>query len=141
MMRTLGRLILVPLGFVLATMGAIAILLTLGLERFTQATHGRNFGFDEVGQLFELARGAAGLATVATLVPALLFVIVGEVARIRAPLYYIVGGGLALSAPALLARIGSPAIDLSGIGVVWQVFATAGFFGGAVYWLVAGRRA
>ena len=30
---------------------------------------------------------------------------------------------------------------LAQIGLIWQVFATAGFAGGLVYWLVAGRRA
>ena len=140
-MRFLGRLLLVPLGFVFASLAALAVLLTLGLERFTKATYGRGVDEATLSQLFNLAVGAKSLATVGTLVPALLLVIVGEVARIRAPLYYILGGGLAVSALPIVARLGTLGQDLSGIGLIWQVFATAGFMGGAVYWLIAGRNA
>ena len=77
-----------------------------------------------------------------TLLPALLLVIVGEVARIRSAFYYVVGGGVALAVVPLLTRIGQPdarVLELS--PVVWQVLATAGFAGGFVYWLLAGRNA
>ena len=140
-MRTLGRLIVVPLGFVLGLAAAIAALLTIGLERFTHATHGRDVDVARVGELLAFLRDAASLASAATLVPAVLLVIVGEVARIRSAGYYIVGGGLAVAAIPLIARSGSLGRDLSQLGLVWQVFATAGFLGGAVYWFVAGRRA
>ena len=73
--------------------------------------------------------------------PALLLVIIGEVARIRGALYYVIGGGAALAVVPLLARLGQPARVLELSPVVWQVLATAGFAGGFVYWLLAGRRA
>ena len=48
---------------------------------------------------------------------------------------------LALAAVPLLARVQQS----GGFGMpehaVWQVFATAGFAGGFVYWLIAGRNA
>jgi hypothetical protein len=70
-----------------------------------------------------------------------LLVIVGEVARIRSSAYYILGGGVALCALPLMAMAGSLSSDLSALGTLWTVFATAGFAGGFVYWLLAGRNA
>ena len=56
-------------------------------------------------------------------------------------LYYVVGGGAALAVVPLLSRLGQPASVLEISPVVWQVLATAGFAGGFVYWLLAGRTA
>ena len=78
---------------------------------------------------------------VATLIPALLVVIIGEIARIRAAIYYVVGGGLSLAAMPLLARMSESGNVVIPETTVLQVFATAGFAGGFVYWLVAGRNA
>ena len=41
----------------------------------------------------------------------------------------------------LLTRLGQPMTVLELSPVVWQVLATAGFAGGFVYWLLAGRNA
>ena len=68
-------------------------------------------------------------------------VIVGEIARIRSLVYYVAGGGVALAAIPLLARSASGAPSPRPSTLVWQVFATAGFAGGFVYWLIAGRNA
>ena len=104
-----------------------------------QAVSGR--GPDEVtlGAGFDLLRLAATFASVQTLLPALLLVIVGEVARIRSALYYVIGGGATLAVVPLMARLGEPLTVLDLSPVVWQVLATAGFAGGFVYWLLAGR--
>lgn len=141
LVRALGRLILVPLGFVLAVVAAVLVLLSLGLEKVTHAMHGRDLDAATVETLFRALAGAGALASVATVVPALLVVIVGEVARIRSVLYYVAGGGIAMAALPLLARTVSLDGGLAQIGLIWQIFATAGFAGGIVYWLVAGRRA
>jgi hypothetical protein len=66
---------------------------------------------------------------------------VGEVGRIRSSLYYVIGGGVALATVPLMARLGQPLTVLDLSPVVWQVLATAGFAGGFVYWLIAGRNA
>lgn len=139
--RALGRLILVPLGFVLGMAAAAAILITLGLEKVAHAVHGREIDARAVETLWNALIGAKAIASVATLVPALLVVIVGEVARIRSVLFYMAGGGLALAAMPFLARSTTLDGGLAQLGLIWQVFATAGFVGGAVYWLIAGRRA
>ena len=141
MMRALGRLFMVPLGFSLGLAAALTLLVWLGVERASLAMHGREVDLTRAGDLVGLFQGFVGLASVATIVPALLVVIVGEVARIRSATYYVLGGGVALAAMPLLARLGTLGRDLSQIGLAWQVFATAGFTGGLVYWLVAGRRA
>lgn len=143
--RAITRLVLVPLGCLLALAAAAAILVTLGLER---ATHALRDG-GQPGQLetlFEIAMAMPRLARAMSLVPALMLVIVGEVARIRSLTYYVIGGGIAL---AILPFVGLSSVfgntpagqGTLDAGALWQVFATAGFAGGLVYWLIAGRRA
>ena len=137
---TLGRMILVPLAFVIGAIAALFVLLSLGYERIVQATTGSEVDGFEV--LFDLFGHGIVLASGLTILPALALVIVGEVARIRSALYYVLGGGAALAAIPLLARFGQQASSSGGSSLaVWQVFATAGFAGGFVYWLLAGRRA
>ena len=140
-LHAIGRLIVVPLAFVLGAGVALAILLTLGLEVTTHAFAGREPDGDMIEAFFRLAHGVVSLAAVATVVPALLVVIDGEVARIRSGLYYVLGGGLALAALPLMAKLGGNVGGDMASARVWTVFATAGFAGGLVYWLIAGRRA
>lgn len=140
--RTLGRLILIAVAVVLAAGVSIAVLVTLGLEHLTHALHGRGDDGVEVAQsVMEFVRRGFVLASGVTIIPALLVVIAGEVARIRSWLYYMLGGGAALAVIPLLSRMDrlDAAADLPTL--VWQVFATAGFAGGLVYWVLAGRRA
>jgi hypothetical protein len=75
------------------------------------------------------------------MLPALAVVIVGEVARIRSWLFYMIGGGLSLGLLPLVAKAGAPDLMTMPPTALWQVLATAGFAGGLVYWLVAGRTA
>ena len=139
---TLWRIFVVPVAFVISGLMAGLVLLTLGLERVTHAFHGQALDevdsvfaiFDFVGQGFILASGL-------TILPALIVVLIGEIARIRSALYYIVGGGAALAAIPLLSHFGQSAAFVLPNPAVWQVFATAGFAGGFIYWLIAGRRA
>lgn len=141
MLRMLGRIVLVPLGFLLAVLAALAVLVTLGLEITTRTISAASSDPDRIEVLLDLGAGILRLLAAATIVPALLVLIVGEVARIRSVLYYVLGGGLALGLLPLFARLGA-VTDGGNIPVrVWTVSATAGFAGGLVYWLVAGRRA
>lgn len=140
-LRFIGRVILVPLAFVLAGAAASALLISVGLERATQAVAGRDVTPDSIDDIFELIRQGRLLLSGLTLVPALGLVIVGEVARIRSFIYYVVGGGAALAAIPFVARVGGGAESLLPAASVWPIFATAGFAGGFVYWLVAGRSA
>lgn len=145
--KLIGRLIWVPIACVLALVAAIVVLVTLGQERLVHWLHNRPGGDDDVRATLELTREllafAVSIASGATLLPALVLVIVGEVARIRSGLYYVIGGGAALAAIPFLARWSGPGGSQLAAppAVVWQVFATAGFAAGLVYWLLAGRRA
>jgi hypothetical protein len=138
---TLGRLILIPIAFVLAAFASIAIVVTLGLEKITHAMHGTEAGPETIEAYSDLAFKGWDLIMGLTIVPVLAVVIIGEVARIRSWLYYMVGGGLALAAMPLVSRFSHGSLENMPPAAVWQVLATAGFAGGLVYWLIAGRRA
>jgi len=141
MLRALGRVIMLPIAFLLATAATLFVIISLGHERVVQAMtgmRGEDLPIDTALRLFGLA---VQLVSVQTLLPALLLVIIGEVARIRGAFYYVVGGGAALAVVPLLSRISQPAGVLELSPVVWQVLATAGFAGGFVYWVLAGRNA
>lgn len=141
LLRPLGRLILIPIAFLIAAAAAGFVLVTLGLERVTHALHGRERAPDTIEAMLDLAWQGALLASSLTILPALAVVVIGEVARIRSWLYYVVGGGLALAAIPLLARLGQEGPLVLPPATIWQVFASAGFAGGLAYWLVAGRNA
>jgi hypothetical protein len=142
MLRLIGRLIVVPLGFLIGALVALAVLLTLGLERITHALAGKPLEAGGLEVLVDLAQGMIGLAGASTIVPAVLVVIVGEVARIRSTLYYVLGGGIAVAILPLIARGNAPAGGgAASLVTLWPVLATAGFAGGLVYWMIAGRRA
>ncbi|KWT66265.1 hypothetical protein [Hyphomicrobium sulfonivorans] len=140
--KTAGRvLIVIPFALLVAALASAFVLVTLGLERATAFLHVNPIGDEDVETVFAMVNQGAVLAASITIIPALLMVVVGEVARIRALAYYVIGGGLALAAVPLLARYGQAGTVASSDAIVWQVFATAGFAGGFMYWLIAGRNA
>ncbi len=136
---TLGRMIVVPIAFLTAMATSMFVLLTLGYERIVQAMTAS--GTDLFEAILDLVGNGALIAASFTILPALVLIVIGEVARVRSALYYILGGGAALAAIPLLARFGQQADAAVAGAALWQVFATAGFAGGLVYWLLAGRRA
>lgn len=138
---TVGRFIVIPIALLIAALVSGFVLFTLGLERITGALQGNRSGDDVIVAMFDLTQQGLLLATGLTLIPALLVVIVGEIARIRSAIYYVAGGGLALAAMPMLARMTESGNVVIPETTVWQVFATAGFAGGFVYWLIAGRNA
>lgn len=138
---TVGRLIVIPIALLIAASVSGFVLFTLGLERITGALQGNRSGDDVIVAMFDLTQQGLLLATGLTLIPALVVVIVGEIARIRSAIYYVAAGGLALAAMPMLARMTESGNVVVPETTVWQVFATAGFAGGFVYWLIAGRNA
>ena len=140
MLKTFGRMILIPLALLIAAVASSFVLVTLGLERVTGALHIRQ-GDDAIEAIIDLMNQGILLTTGVTIIPALLVILIGEIASIRSALYYIAGGGAALAAVPLLAQFGQTGTFALPEQVVWQVFATAGFAGGFVYWLLAGRYA
>lgn len=141
-MRVVGRLLLVPVAMLAAALTTATVIVVLGQERVVQAIAGREADEAMVSAAFDILGLLVALASVQTLLPPLLLVIVGEVARLRSALFYVVGGGAAIALIPLLARLTDPMQFMVGLSpVVWQVLATAGFAGGFVYWLLAGRNA
>ena len=140
-MRALGRILLLPIAFVLASLASLFVILTLGHERIIQGIAARRPDEATIDAMFDLLRLGLSFASAQSLLPALLVVIGGEVARIRSVLYYVIGGGAALVVVPLLSRLSQPigALDVS--TAAFQVLAVGGFAGGFVYWLLAGRNA
>lgn len=139
--RTVGRLILIPIAFVLAAGVAGAIVVSLGLEHFTQAMHSSAPGEEAVVRTLDIVQQLAALTSGLSIIPALAVIIIGEVGRVRSWLYYMIGGGIALASAPFLANLTAQEALVIPASTVWQVLATAGFAGGLMYWLVAGRTA
>ena len=76
-----------------------------------------------------------------TLLPAAIAAIAGEALSIRSWMYYVLAGGAALAAIPILASSPSEQIPPLPAGQYMTIFAAAGFVGGFVYWLLAGRNA
>jgi hypothetical protein len=141
MLRTIGRMIWVAISFLIAGIVALAVLIALGMERVAEATAGdEKGGLDVWLGYFDQVQGAWALLSMLSLVPAVLAVIIGEVARIRSAAYWVPAGGAALAAVPILSRLSERAVTLPPSALL-QVLATAGFAAGLVYWLLAGRTA
>lgn len=141
MLAAIGRIIWLPIAFLLAALTGAFVILTLGLERITAYMHGFEDPDMTIEGGFQLLAGGALLVQTLTIVPALGVVVIGEVAQIRSVYYYVIGGGLAAVSAPLIVQIGTAgALDVPAVAV-WQVFATGGFISGFVYWLLAGRSA
>ncbi|MEL6287939.1 MAG: hypothetical protein AAFQ35_04085 [Pseudomonadota bacterium] len=145
MWRFLGRLLLVPIAFVLALAVAGTVLALLGYEYFAEMTA---MPSDDPAEMLErwatMAEDATRLAaytTGASILPAILLVIVGEVAGIRSSIYYVLGAGLSLAALPFVMDLGASGDISETARAALPTFATAGFAGGLTYWLLAGRTA
>lgn len=77
-----------------------------------------------------------------TALPALAAAVIGEVLHVRSWMYYVLAGGASLAAIPLLAgaALEGPAQSIPASEYM-TIFATAGFAGGFIYWLLAGRGA
>lgn len=141
-LRTIGRLLWIAIAFIIAVVVTSFVLVTLGLEHITHAMHGTaEDGTDAAAEFLKILYRGSVIASGLTILPALGVVIVGEVARIRSWLYYMLASGAAAASMPLLAGLDQVTAVREMPALVWQVFATAGFAGGLIYWLLAGRRA
>lgn len=138
------RIAAVFTGFVLAILTAVFSLLIIGGRWAASevASHTETGAApDVVSDVFGLFAFIFVAAPTLTLLPALAVVIVGEVAKIRSVLYYVVMGGLAT---AVMPLVVTPPESVAGSAPSVQyltIYATAGFAAGLVYWLIAGRNA
>lgn len=137
--RLIGRLIVVPIGFILAGITAAIVLVAIAQEKLSVALRMVS-GEQVLGYLEPLLKLFVALFSVQALLLPLLLVVAGEVARIRHMAYYVVGAGAAFALIPVMARLGAED-GIASLTSIWPVFATAGFAGGFVYWLIAGRNA
>jgi hypothetical protein len=142
------RILAVSLGFLTAVLAGGVTLFFIG-SRWAAgevAAHMEQGSPDEVSRFLSEALGAlAFVFTVApalTLAPAIVAVLIGELARIRSLLYYLIAGGAAAAAMPLINVAATEATQNSTYAAPYfSIMATAGFAAGLVYWLIAGRRA
>jgi len=143
------RVAAVLLAFLLACVTAIIVLFLVGAEwaaRELAAQSARDSAMPSPGEevLFHGIGFIAFFAQVAptlSILPGLVAAIAGEVAKIRAVLYYVVTGGFAMIVmPLAYIMQNVPAEAVPSIQYL-TIYATAGFAAGLIYWLVAGRNA
>jgi hypothetical protein len=91
--------------------------------------------------VFGMVLFASTVAPALTSLPGLVAAVAGEVLRLRSWMYYVLAGGVAFAAVPLL--VGTRNSDLAAVASsqYMAIFLTAGFAGGFVYWLLAGRAA
>jgi hypothetical protein len=143
-LRYVFRLLWVVVAFCVAAIVALAVLFALGSmwvgdELRAAAPHDPILSHGGAS-VFGVVLFAGTVTPALTALPALIAMVVGEVLRVRSWIYYVLAGGASLAAIPLLASApdGAPSIPA---GEYMTIFATAGFAGGFIYWLLAGARA
>jgi hypothetical protein len=137
-------MIWVVTAFGIAALVALAVLFALGAiwvgdELRTAAPNDPLL--EQGAPIFGVVLFAGTVGPALTALPALVAVVAGEVLRLRSWMYYVLAGGAALAAIPILAAPQSTELAEVMASHVMTVFATAGFAGGLVYWLLAGIRA
>jgi len=143
--RMIWRGIVVVMAFGLAAGVALAVLLALGSmwvgDELRAAAPNDPLFRHGGAAAFGVVLFTGFVAPALTAIPAFIAVVVGEVLRLRSWVYYVLAGGASLAAIPLLA--GASVNGAAGLpaGEYMTIFATAGFAGGFIYWLMAGARA
>jgi hypothetical protein len=140
-MSLFGRILVIIFGLAIAI---IVAGITLALGIFLPEWAAMDSDPIERVIFFFAAFFATGLVVTFALLPAVLVIVVSEVARMRSFIYYGVGGALV----ALAAYYGSDisvqlenTTDVTPVANTLQLAAAAGILGGLAYWLIAGRNA
>ena len=141
-----NRILLVVIGFVLAVLTGAVTLFFAGSRWAAQEVAAQMpDNPDGAGHFITQALGTIAfvftVAPVLTIAPAIVVILVGEVARIRSLLYYVVAGGVAAAVMPLIAAQDQAAENVTYNAPYFTLMATAGFAAGLIYWLFAGRRA
>ena len=142
----LRRLAAVAFGFILAILAGAITLFVLGAR--WAAGEVASFTPQEADDVSRAINQGLGLiaffftvAPVLTLLPGLAAAVVGEVARIRSLLYYLIAGGAAAALMPIIATRPEVAEGTAYTAPYFTLMATSGFAAGIVYWLIAGRKA
>lgn len=141
--QTIGRIFKVFFGYLFALIIAAIVLAALGGQIFATGLEER-YG-DVANEAFTFIAGIITFVTALypalTILPSIIAVVVGEIGHIRSLLYYLIAGGLsAIAIPVFYTLMDSGAFSMPSEAFM-AAFATAGFAGGLIYWMIAGRTA
>ncbi len=142
--RYVFRMLWVVTAFCIAAAASLAVLFALGAlwaGSELRSAAPQDPMLQHAAPLFGMVLFAGTVAPALNALPALVAVVAGEVLRLRSWMYYVLAGGASLAAiPILTAQ---DRTDLSAIVAshYMPIFAAAGFAGGFIYWLLAGRQA
>ena len=144
--RLLARAIMVPLGMLLAFIAGLIVLGVFGIEPFLKSLAPVDDGtvtvtgtLDTFERFVDTVLRAGVTATTLSVIPAVVGIIAAEIMSIRSFTYYVVVCGLAAVAGPWMASGMAESADALPLAETWGLLATAGFAGGAVYWLLTGR--
>ena len=143
--RTIFRALWAATVFVFAAALALGLLFALGAvwvgdELRAAAPHDPMLRHG-AASVFGMVLFATTVTPALTVLPAAIAAIAGEALRIRSWMYYVLAGGAAMAAIPVLAAPRSGELPPLPAGQYMTIFAAAGFVGGFVYWLLAGRNA
>ena len=140
-MSLLGRIVVIFFGLIVAIMIA-GITLVIGII----APDWTGIDSDPVERVFFFIASffATSFVGAVAILPALIVIVLAEIARMRSFIYYGVGGALI----GLASYFGSDisvrlenTTDVAPVNNALQLAAAAGIIGGLAYWLIAGRNA
>lgn len=142
--RYVFRMLWVVTAFCVAAAAALAVLFALGAlwaGSELRSAAPQDPMLQHAAPLFGMVLFAGTVAPALNALPALVAVVAGEVLRLRSWMYYVLAGGASLAVVPLLAA--PQGADLTAIvaSQYMPIFAAAGFAGGFIYWLLAGRQA
>lgn len=144
-LNTVLRGIWAILAFGLAAFAALAVLFALGAiwvgDELRAAAPHDPLLHHGAPPFFGIMLFAGTVTPALTSLPALIAVMAGEVLKVRSWMYYVLAGGLSLAAVPLLVRTRNSDVEAVASSQYMAIFLTAGFAGGFVYWLLAGRTA
>jgi hypothetical protein len=144
-LNTVLRGIWVVVAFGIAAIAALAVLFALGAiwvgdELRAAAPHDPLLHHGGA-PFFGMVLFAGTVTPALTSLPALVAAVAGEVLKVRSWMYYVLAGGVSLAAIPLLVGARNSDVEAVASSQYMAILVTAGFAGGFVYWLLAGRNA
>jgi hypothetical protein len=143
--RTIFRALWAATAFVFAAALALGLLFVLGAlwvgDEHRAAAPDDPMLRHGAASVFGLVLFVGTVTPALTVLPAAIAAIAGEALRIRSWMYYVLAGGASMAAIPVLASPRSEQLPALPAGQYMTIFAAAGFVGGFVYWLLAGRNA
>ncbi len=142
-LKTIARALAITFGLAVGAFTSLFVLFALGMLWVGEAIRETAPGdplIDLIAEPFGAALFIGAVGPTLSVLPALAAAVAGEILQIRSFTYYVLMGGLALAAiPLLITGDGGEYVVPS--ADYMTIFASAGFAGGLIYWLIAGRRA